>query len=113
MIYLLLLIAFVLGMGAGGYFVYKYEEKTIAELIKRCADTNNQLNNMIKDEEKFIDNKWPNRNSHISMQTNLADYLRAKYLQTENGFEDYEICDDEDTDSDWTDYGDESENLYV
>jgi hypothetical protein len=100
-------------MCAGGYFVYRYEEKTITELNRRCAEANNRLNSMVEDEEKFIDNKWPNRNSHISMQTNLADYLRAKYMQTESSFEDYEIYDDEGDDSDLTDYGDESENLYV
>ena len=113
MIYLLLLIAFALGVGAGGYFVYRYEEKTITVLNRRCMDANNRLDSMIKDEEEFINNKWPNRNSHISMQTNLADYLRAKYMQSESSFEDYELCDDEHDDSDWFDCDDESDNLYI
>lgn len=113
MIYLLLLIAFMLGMSVGGIFVYKHEEKIIKELTKCCDDTIEQLNNMVKDEEKFIDNKWPNRKSHISLQNNLADYLKAKYMQTENSFEDYEIFDDEDNIPEWSDCDDESDNLYV
>lgn len=113
MIYLLLFIAFILGMSVGGIFIYKHEEKIIKELNKRCADTSRRLDSMIKDEEQFIDNMWPNRNSHIFMQNNLADYLRDKYMRTESSFEDYEIFDEEDTTSEYIDCDDESDNLYI
>lgn len=100
MIFLLLLIAFVLGMGAGGYIVYKYEEKTITELTKRCAEASKRLETLIKDEELFIANMHHMPDDYVPMQgDDLIDYLRAKYMNEEH---------------EKTECGeDESDNLYV
>jgi exopolysaccharide biosynthesis protein len=97
MIILLLIIVFVLGMGTGGYIVYKYEEKTIVDMNKRCSEASERLNTMIKDEERFLETIHPKLNEYIPMQGNLVDYLKAKYLHEE--FE--------------PDCEDESDNLYV
>lgn len=91
MIILFLVIAFALGMCVGGYVVYRYEAKTIAELNERCAEANERLTVMIKDEEKFLSTMWPKYNS-------LGDYMKAN--------RDIRY-------SDWDDCEDESDNLYV
>lgn len=46
-------------------------------------------------------------------QDNLANYLRNKYMRTDDSFEDYELFENESENSDWSDCEDESDNLYI
>ena len=48
-----------------------------------------------------------------SCQDKLANYLRNKYMRTDDSFEDYELFDDEDEYPEWVDCEDENDNLYV
>ena len=96
---LIVIVSLLAGMAIGGGIVYKWEKKHLDELIKRCNDTNERLADMIKQEEVFIETMWPKKNPHITMETNMADYLRGKYLNNE--------------DRDWSDCEDESDNLYI
>ena len=85
MIFLLILIAFLLGMGVGGYIVYKHEQKIISELNKRCSEASERIEIMIRDEEKFISNMHPvHDDTPILKQGNLVNYLKAKYINSEN-----------------------------
>ena len=108
MLILLSLIIFILGMTTGGYIVYKYEEKTIAELNKRCTEASERLSTMIKDEEKFLETIHPKPDDYIPMQGNLVDYLKDEYLREEREhrakacYEEFE-----------PDCEDESDNLYI
>lgn len=101
MYFLLALILLVGGMAIGGWIVYRWEKGEIEDLIKQCKEANDRLREMIQQEEEFINSMWPKHQHHITMETNLADYLKAKYFdeETETG--------------DWTDCEDESDNLYV
>jgi hypothetical protein len=94
-----MLIAFIFGMFAGGYVIYKIEEEAIEKLNRECTETTRKLNEMIRDEEKFIETMWPKQRPNISLENNLTDYLRHKYLKEETEFE--------------PDCEDESDNLYI
>ena len=80
MTFLLLLIAFGLGLCIGGYFVYKHEERIITELNTRCSEASERLNTMIKEEEQFIATIHSNIAECFSMPDDLVDYLKAKYM---------------------------------
>lgn len=96
------IITFLAGMAIGGYIMYRLEAKEINELIERCSNANKHLEELLKQEEDFMESMWPKKNPHITMGTNVADYLRDKYLKAESAY-----------DSDWSDCEDESDNLYV
>lgn len=94
---ILAVVIFALGVGLGAFIVHKKEELIVSKLLNDCAECRNKLKDMIKEEETFIESMWPKPNPHITMETNLVDYLRQKYLQNE--FE--------------PDCEDESDNLYM
>lgn len=96
---LIAIISLLAGMAIGGGIVYMMEKKHLDALIERCNDTNEKLAEMIKQEEDFMESMWPKKKPHITMETNMADYLKNKYLSNE--------------DRDWSDCEDESDNLYV
>lgn len=88
----------VLGFVLGATCIYILEKKTIDRLIENCAESRTKLADMVKEEEKFLESLWP-KHRHIAMETNLADYLKAKYLSEETECE--------------SDCEDESDNLYI
>ena len=90
---------FIMGLSIGLVVAYRLEHKIVEELLKRCKDTNERLENMLKQEEDFMQSMWPKQRHNITMETNIADYLKAKYLSEES--------------NDWSDCDDESDNLYV
>lgn len=102
MIILTIIIAFLAGIAIGGFIVYKMENKQINDLVDRCSDANKRLEDLLKQEEDFMESMWPKKNPHIAMGINVADYLRDKYLRAEGS-----------EDRDWSDCEDESDNLYM
>ena len=91
--------AFILGMMVGALLICRWEETVLDGLLASCEDCRKRLDEMIKEDEVFVESVWPKQNPHITMESNLADYLKMKYLNNEGEFE--------------PDCEDESDNLYV
>lgn len=108
------IVLFLAGVAIGGYFVYKYEKKQIDDLIIRCNETSKRMEDMLKQEEDFIESIWPKSHHNITMGNNLADYLKTKYLSEETEASRRARLDEANQeDRDWSDCEDESDNLYV
>ena len=94
--------AFIFGWCVGYIIAYHKESKCVDELLRYSRETSDKLAKLSKEYDEFLKaaneiDRWPQKNPHISMKTNLADYLKRKYLETEFN----------------PDCEDESDNLYV
>ena len=76
--------AFLLGVIFGAGLVFKFEEKTIRKLVEDCRECRVKLEAATATKEVEIESKWPKQNPQIKMKTSVADYLRDKYMSTED-----------------------------
>lgn len=74
---------FCIGLAVGVVIAYRLEHKNVEELLKRCKETNERMESMLKQEEDFMNSMWPKQNPHISTSSSVADYLKEKYLASE------------------------------
>ena len=84
---LFVVLAFVLGVTLGTVvstiIMYRLEKRTVDELMRNCADARKKLEELTVQETSIIESMWPKRNPYVSSVTNVADYLKEKYLSDE------------------------------